>query len=339
MNINNNGTENSGKKADVFILTGFLGAGKTTLLSRILSWDRDYSKTIVIVNEFGKIGIDGTLIKNTAGREVVELVSGCICCSLKNDLLQTLESVWEEFQPDTLFIEATGVADPLAIIAALKEPGPAKHYHLKKTITVLDADFWDAREAFGLVFFSQLKEADILLFNKVDTIEKNDLSNFLEEIKKEAPRARVIPTTYCRMDKEILWAEEQKNTSTFRVDELFQVYDPSMDLGTDPASKIGGSPGQTGIDAHVSGFISFSVNSSQDMDKELFKQFVRDLPLKIFRIKGPIRMNGTTSLLNYVGGKSQWQEWQGDKETSLAFVGWDIKEEDVIKKLNNCFVD
>ena len=81
-----------GEKAVVILLAGFLGSGKTTLLKQILSWETDLSDTVVVVNEFGDVGIDGALLKNS-GSEIVELTSGCICCTLTADLRQSLDRI------------------------------------------------------------------------------------------------------------------------------------------------------------------------------------------------------------------------------------------------------
>ena len=84
-------------KADLLLLAGFLGAGKTTLLKRILSWEADLSETVVLVNEFGDIGINGALLKDS-GSDVIELTSGCICCTLSADLHQSLTRIWNRFR-------------------------------------------------------------------------------------------------------------------------------------------------------------------------------------------------------------------------------------------------
>ena len=93
----------------VTLLSGFLGAGKTTLLRRIISWETELSDTVVLVNEFGAVGIDGALLKNS-GSSVIELTSGCICCTLSADLKQSLTNIQDRFHPRRILIESSGVA-------------------------------------------------------------------------------------------------------------------------------------------------------------------------------------------------------------------------------------
>ncbi len=162
-------TSSEREKTEVYLLTGFLGAGKTTLLKRLLSLDADLSGTVVIVNEFGDVGIDGLLLKE-ANSNVVELASGCVCCTLKTDLKVTLERIRSEFNPQRIFIEATGVADPAAIIEVFQDKAFQPTMKIQKVITVLEPDFWASRKNFGLFFLSQLKEADLILLNKIDDV-------------------------------------------------------------------------------------------------------------------------------------------------------------------------
>ena len=84
--------------SDVILIAGFLGSGKTTLLKHILTWDHDLSGTVVLVNEFGDVGIDSKILKDS-GSNVVELTSGCICCTLVADLRQSLHGIMERFRP------------------------------------------------------------------------------------------------------------------------------------------------------------------------------------------------------------------------------------------------
>ena len=142
-------------KTKVIVLAGFLGAGKTTLLKRILSWETDLSGTVVIVNEFGAVGIDGSLLTD-AGSDVVELTSGCVCCSLQADLTLTLKKIRQQFNPSRIIIEATGVADPRAIVDVFQDAELQEYMAVDKIITVLDADFWEVRECLGTLFFSHV---------------------------------------------------------------------------------------------------------------------------------------------------------------------------------------
>ncbi|MCP4022832.1 MAG: GTP-binding protein [Desulfobacteraceae bacterium] len=319
-------------KTKIFIITGFLGAGKTTLIKRILKFSNDLSKTIVLVNEFGKVGIDKSLIKATAAADIVELSSGCICCSLKTDMIQTLQVLRQQYTPERLIIEATGVADPLAIIESLNNKMLSPHFELEKTITIVDSSFWEARQAFGTVFKSQLNQADIILFNKVDTLDKLDVPVILKEICKESKKGLVIPTLHCNIDPDIFWSLLPPESTGMAGSPLFQTYDPEMDF----YSPINSSATTTAKEA---GFITFSFKTTRHLDKALFVEFLNTLPLELFRIKGLVRFADRTEMLNFVGGKSQFQKWTDNGSTCLAFIGWDVVEDRILKKLNTCIVN
>ena len=138
-------------KTEVIVIAGFLGAGKTTLLKKILSWEDHLAETVVVVNEFGDVGIDGSLLKD-AGSEVVELPGGCICCSMKTDLLMMLRRIRDQFNPKRIFIEATGVADPAAIVDAFQDKEFSPHMRVHKVVTVVEPEFWENHENFGTFF-------------------------------------------------------------------------------------------------------------------------------------------------------------------------------------------
>jgi len=217
-------------KTNVFIITGFLGSGKTTLLKRILKSAKDLSRTVVVVNEFGKVGVDASLIKDTASANIVELTSGCICCSLKLDLIQALLSLKDEYSLERVIIEAIGVADPLSIIETLDDRTLASYFSYGKTIMLVAADFWGARHVFGSVFKSQLKQANLVLLNKIDTIEKSTVPSVLKEIQKESTKGQIIPTLYGNVDPNILWACQEKLISNPVSGLFFKTYDPEKDL-------------------------------------------------------------------------------------------------------------
>ena len=331
-------------KTSLLLLSGFLGAGKTTLLKRIIAWETGLADTVVLVNEFGDIGIDGSLLKDS-GSDVIELTSGCICCTLSADLKQSLISIWNRFKPRRIFIESSGVADPKSLTSILNQPELSQRMDLKKIITVLDADFWEAREAFGPLFYNQLEMAHLILLNKIDLVAKSKISLFLREIHELIPDSQVIPTIHCAVDPESLWAEPKsrsfgiKPIQFYRSDPLKTNHEPvknhDAELDHDNIENLDrhDSP------VEASNYVTFSYQNSQILDETRFKQFLKQVPWELFRIKGPVRFADRTVMLNFVGGKSEWSEWEGEPETRLAFVGWGIGMEETLKHLKRCIIE
>ena len=318
------------EKARVVLLAGFLGAGKTTLLKRILSWETDFSETVVLVNEFGDVGIDGAWLKNS-GSQVVELTSGCICCTLSVDLYQSLNKIWNQFGPRRIFIEASGVADPIAAAAVINQPDLAQFMTLSKIITVLDADFWLAREAFGTLFYNQLEMAHLILLNKIDLLSEGQVAQFLSEIHDTVPDSQVVPTINCAIDPQTLWAGVNPQTAKLKPIQFYQPDDVSRELPSG-ATRIR----QT---ADASKYVAFAFESAHVIDEGCFCHFIDQLPWEVFRVKGPVQFADRVGLLNFVGGKSQWLPWEGESQTKLAFIGWDIDPQAVLKNLSACIVE
>jgi len=315
------------KKACVVLLSGFLGAGKTTLLKRILSWEANLADTIVLVNEFGDVGIDGELLKNS-GSDVIELTSGCICCTLSADLKQSLTDIWKRFGPRKIFIESSGVADPISTAAVINDPDLAGSMTLSKIITVLDADFWEAREAFGPLFYNQLEIAHLILLNKIDLFDGGQISQFLKEIHNTLPNSQVIPTIHCRIDPQILWADAKPKIPGLKP---IQFYQPDSTIA-EPRSET--NPVRPTVDAST--YVTFVFENTHFVDEDCFHQIIDELPWEVFRIKGPVQFADRVELLNFVGGKSEWLPWQGEPHTQLAIIGWDINPDDILKKLAAC---
>ena len=323
-------------KTKVIVLAGFLGAGKTTLLQRMLSWETDLSDTVVIVNEFGAVGIDGALLTD-AGSDVVELTSGCVCCSLQADLTLTLKKIRQQFNPGRIILEATGVADPSAIVDAFQDAELQQHMAVEKLVTVLDADFWEVRECLGTLFFSQLRDADLILLNKIDTVDHVRIPIILKELHETAPESQVIPTIHCGIDPESLWMVSRRQDFGLKPDRFFQTLapDPGHDHrgSTSPDSAATTHQDVVGEKTH---YVAFSFSNPAPLDEKCFQRFTANLPFELFRMKGPVRFQDRTVLVNYVGGKCGWADWHGTPETRLAFVGWDVDGPETIEKLKKC---
>ena len=313
-------------KTDIFLLVGFLGSGKTTLLNRVLSWDADLSDTVVLVNEFGKIGIDGAIIKSKSkGREVIELTSGCICCTLTDELVDTLSDIWERFRPKRILLEATGVAEPQSIADIIASESLRERMRVNKRITVLGIRYWLGREAYGPFFMNQIEQADLILLNKIDTVSKGQLQTAVADLKAHVPGCPVLPTLHCEVDPEVFW----NRASTLR---LGNFYTSMPSSAIDMALEKDKTRDQNRIV-----FDTFDFVSEKPLDKDLFETFLKSLPWQLFRIKGPVRFQNQTVLLNYVSGQVDWQEWEEMDQTRLAFIGYDIDAEEILKQLPRCF--
>ena len=322
-------------KAEILLLTGFLGAGKTTLLKRILSWETDLSETVVLVNEFGDIGIDGALLKDS-GSDVIELTSGCICCTLSVDLHQSLTRLWNRFKPRRILIESSGVADPKSIAPVLQEPGLSQYMDLRKIVTVLDVDFWEVREAFGPLFYHQLEMADLILLNKVDLVKQEKTIEFLEEIHVVVPGCQVIPTIHCSIDPESLWVAATSQAFQLKPIRFFQPISPNH--LTDLSDHHHSHQEHDNHSVKATNYVTFSFQDPNIVDETRFQKFISNLPWEVFRIKGPVRFADRVVMLNFVGGKSEWMSWEGESQTQLAFIGWDINPEEILKDAASCII-
>jgi G3E family GTPase len=203
---------------------------------------------------------------------------------------------------------------------------------------VLDADFWEAREAFGPLFYNQLETAHLILLNKIDLLDKERIPQFLNEIHEVIPDTQVVPTIRCNIDPETLWSQTTAKT-TFGLKPIHFFHE--VPLGDGENSHNGHhqeNAGKNRAKKHVdiSNYVTFSFHGPKAFDEIRFKRFVEELPWELFRMKGFVRFQDRTVFINFVGGKSEWASWDGDQKTRLAFIGWDVKKEDILLKLKGC---
>ena len=184
-------------KTPVTVLTGYLGAGKTTLLNRILTEDHG-KKYAVIVNEFGEIGIDNDLVVG-ADEEVFEMNNGCVCCTVRGDLIRILEGLMKrKGKFDAIIVETTGLADPAPVAQTFfidEEVG--RKARLDAVVTVADAKWLTERLKDAPEAKNQIAFADVILLNKTDLVSRDELDEVEGRIRGINPYARVIRTTKC----------------------------------------------------------------------------------------------------------------------------------------------
>lgn len=197
-------------KVDIF--SGFLGAGKTTLIKKLVEEAYKGEKIVLIENEFGEIGIDGGFLKD-AGIEINEMNSGCICCSLVGDFGKALRQVIEQFNPERILIEPSGVGKLSDIIEAVKNLN-IPEVCLNGFTTVVDAK--KARlymKNFGEFFNNQVEHASSIILSHTQSMTEEKLASVVEMIKEHNPHAVLITTDWNKLSgKQILDAMERKDT-------------------------------------------------------------------------------------------------------------------------------
>jgi putative photosynthetic complex assembly protein 2 len=181
---------------DAEIVVGFLGAGKTTYMRRLLAAADPDVKTVVLVNDFGSVGVDGSLLSGR-GAEVVELPNGCICCSLRKDLAAQLIETIERWAPRRVLIEPSGVADVASLLAVLNQPDVRPLLRSQTVCTVIDAgaflrDFARMPEYFE----AQAALAPTLIVNKTDLASPAELSMITTTLRAINPAAAILAATY-----------------------------------------------------------------------------------------------------------------------------------------------
>ena len=187
--------DGSSQRLPVSVLTGFLGSGKTTVLNYLIQQPA-YSRTLVLINEFGEIGIDHELVTHSEDDVVIELASGCLCCTIRGDLAKTLREVPGRFARggelsfDRLVIETTGLADPAPILHTLMtEPAVAQCYRLDGVIATVDAVNGDDTLDRQIEAVKQAAVADRLLITKSDLASKDVLRGLQDRLRVLNPAA------------------------------------------------------------------------------------------------------------------------------------------------------
>src|SRR4051794_8180640 len=187
------------EKIPVTVLTGYLGAGKTTLLNRILS-EPHGKKYAVIVNEFGEIGIDNDLIVG-ADEEVFEMNNGCICCTVRGDLIRIIDGLMRrKGKFDAIIIETTGLADPAPVAQTFfVDDAVGRKAKLDAVVTVADAKWLRDRLKDAPEAKNQIAFADVILVNKSDLVNPEELREVEMRIRGINPYAKVHATERCRI--------------------------------------------------------------------------------------------------------------------------------------------
>ncbi len=208
-------------KIDVF--SGFLGAGKTTLIKKLLKEALDGSKTVLIENEFGEIGIDGGFLKES-GIEIKEMNSGCICCSLVGDFGTSLKEVIETYAPERILIEPSGVGKLSDVLRAVENVAADLDVKVNSAVAVVDAAKAKMYiKNFGEFFINQIAYAGTILLTRTDKVNDEKLKQCVELVREHNEKAVIITTPLAELDgKAVLETIEGVDTLDDMMRELLE---------------------------------------------------------------------------------------------------------------------
>ncbi|WP_180900270.1 CobW family GTP-binding protein [Martelella soudanensis] len=317
-------------KTPVTVLTGYLGSGKTTLLNRILT-EPHGKKFAVIVNEFGEVGIDNDLVVDT-DEEVFEMNNGCICCTVRGDLIRILESLMRRRgRFDGILIETTGLADPAPVAQTFfVDEDVRSKTRLDSIITLVDAKhFLDELDKAHEVQ-EQIAFADTIVLNKVDLVDERVLTAAEDRIRRLNPTASILRSERCDLDIASLL-----DRKAFDLDRVLEVEPEFLDEAHDHEH-----------DDHIN---SFSLVEGRPMDPEKFfpwiQSTVQNFGIDLLRMKGIVSFDGDDDRYVIQGvhmlleGDHQ-RAWKSEepRTTRLVFIGRNLPKDVISDGFAKCCV-
>ncbi|MEY2600081.1 MAG: hypothetical protein RLZZ142_2340 [Verrucomicrobiota bacterium] len=314
------------KPVPVSILTGFLGAGKTTLLNYILKQQHGY-KFAVIVNEVGKIGVDGQLVERQQ-EEIVEMSNGCLCCTVRKDLVRGVQNLLKKGGFDYLLIETTGIAEPGPIAQTfLNIPQLQQLVRMDSIITVVDAEQILKQLQETDTAKEQITMADFLLLNKTDLVGEAGLVEIEGRLRELNEHATIFRTNHSQVNlKELL------DMHAFDLDQKLAV-DPKF---LDELSQ-----------RHHHEINSVSLEFEKPFNVDALELFVQEISEKekIYRSKGFLWIEGNPRRAIFHGVNNRftllwdrlWEKGE-PRKSQLVFIGKQIDEGRIRAQLEQCVV-
>ncbi|MDZ4738539.1 MAG: GTP-binding protein [Alphaproteobacteria bacterium] len=313
----------------VTVLTGYLGAGKTTLLNRILT-ENHGKRYAVIVNEFGEIGIDNDLVVDT-DEEVFEMNNGCICCTVRGDLIRILGGLMKRKEKfDAILIETTGLADPSPVVQTFFVDEDVKEKtRLDSITTVVDAKHIAQRLKESNEAVEQIAFADQILLNKTDLVTAEELANVEKIIRSLNPLAPIHRTERCSIDLDKVLGQ-----NAFDLAHALELKPHLLD-------------GNEYEHEHESGIGSVSLSSALPLDGDKVTEWLRNLLTErgqnILRTKGILDVKNRDERLVFqavhmvMEGDYQ-SAWKPDEKrySRIVFIGRDLDEAELRRGFSAC---
>jgi G3E family GTPase len=345
--------EQAAEKIPVTVLTGYLGAGKTTLLNRILS-EPHGQKFAVIVNEFGEIGIDNDLVVG-ADEEIFEMNNGCICCTVRGDLVRIINGLMRrKGKFDAIIVETTGLADPAPVAQTFfMDDAVGAKTKIDAVVTVADAKWLKDRLKDAPEAKNQIAFADVILVNKTDLVGADDLRELEMRIRAINPYAKLHRTERCQVP-----LPEVLGRKAFDLDRILDIEPAFLTADGDGHDHDHGDHDHTHAhdDGHHSGGLkhyhdedvqSVALKTEKPLDPDKFFPWVQDLVAKegpsILRAKGILAFKDDPDRFVFQGihmildGDHQ-RPWGADEKrvSRIVFIGRHLPEEMIRKGFESC---
>jgi len=315
----------------VTVLTGYLGSGKTTLLNRILTEDHG-KRYAVIVNEFGEIGIDNDLIVES-DEEIYEMNNGCICCTVRGDLIRTVEGLMRRpGRFDAILVETTGLADPAPVAQTFfMDDDVRAKTRLDAVVALVDAKHLPLRLKDSPEAADQIAFADVVVLNKIDLVTEDELSDVEASIRAINPAARIH-----RTERSGVALSEVLDRGAFDLKRAVQNDPQFLDAHDDHGHDH----------AHDMGVTSISLRGGEMDPKKFFPWIEKTTQIdgpNILRLKGIIAIKGDPERYVVQGvhmileGDHQ-REWRGGekRESRLVLIGRDLDAERLKRTFAAC---
>lgn len=329
-------------RTPITVVTGFLGAGKTTLVNYILKEQNEW-KIAVLENEFGEVSIDDGLVAEAldAPEDLITMDNGCVCCSIRGDLIRTLGQLSSSRKKfDTILLETTGLADPAPIIYTVQtNPKISEHYRIDSIICLADCkhiiQHLDEKKPEGAVNEAQQQVAfaDMILLNKVDLVTEEEKKKVIARLNSLNQFAQVIETQKSRAPLEkIMGIQSFDMDSILKVDPKFLTENEEDKLvhRTDLVQSVGV---QFGGNLHAQWFNMFMM----DLLKERAADLYRTKGLLSFHGQGDTKFvfQGVHEQINFGPANEPWKEGE-TRVNKFVFIGKNLNRAELTKSLMEC---
>jgi G3E family GTPase len=332
-------------KASVIVVTGFLGAGKTTLLNRILTANHG-RRIAVIVNEFGEVGIDHHLLISS-DQEVIQMNNGCICCTVRGDLLRSLFELLEHRSRfDTVIVETTGLAEPAPVAESLyADERIRREFTLHGVVTVVDAKHVAAQLEESGESCEQIAFADLIVLNKTDLVAADEIDRIEAQIRELNKIARIVRTRNSELDLELVLALESADLEQ-KIDAAVLAHGHDGGHAHDH-EKFHHHDHLQRRHNHLANIMTVCIAEAGDLDGMKLSLWLRSLiaefGAKLLRAKGILNLRGDPDQFLFQGVRMDFEgrpsrPWsQGEERVNrLVFIGRDLDQNRIADGFRGC---